>query len=73
MSQTKTGSLVEVWINIFVGFGINFVANMTIFPWFGFDVSAKQSIEIGLIMTVVSLLRSYLLRRWFNAMKWGNR
>jgi hypothetical protein len=73
MSQTKTGSIIEAWINVLVGFGISFGCNMTILPWFGFDVSARQSFEIGLVMTVVSLVRSYLLRRWFNAMKWGNR
>ena len=73
MSQTKTGSIVEAWINVLVGFGISFCCNMTILPWFGFDVSAKQSFEIGIVMTVVSLIRSYLLRRWFNAMKWGNK
>lgn len=73
MSQTKTGSFVEAWVNIGVGFGISFFCNLTILPWFGFNVSARQSFEIGLIMTVVSLIRSYLLRRWFNAIKWGNR
>jgi uncharacterized membrane protein len=65
--------MVEAWINVFVGFGISFACNMTILPWFGFEVSARQSFEIGLIMTVVSLVRSYLLRRLFNSMKWGHR
>jgi hypothetical protein len=63
----------EVWVNILVGFGISFSCNMVVLPWFGFDITAVQSLGIGLIMTVVSLIRSYLLRRWFNSMKWGNR
>jgi hypothetical protein len=73
MSQTKTGSLIEAWVNILVGFGISFGCNMIVLPWFGFDITASQSVAIGLVMTGVSLIRSYLLRRWFNSMKWGNR
>lgn len=73
MSQTKLGSFAEAWVNIFVGFGISFICNMVVLPWFGFHVSAKQAFDIGLIMTVVSLVRSYLLRRLFNSIRWGNR
>jgi hypothetical protein len=72
MAQTKTGSFVEAWANIFVGFSINFVANMLILPLFGFKVTAGGAFEIGLIFTVISLVRSYVLRRWFNGLKFGN-
>jgi hypothetical protein len=72
MAQTKLGSFVEAWANIVVGFSINFVANMTILPWFGFKVSAGSAFEIGLIFTVISLVRSYVLRRWFNGLKFGH-
>ena len=72
MAQTKLGSFVEAWANIAVGFTINFTANMTILPWFGFKVSAGSAFEIGLIFTVISLVRSYVLRRWFNGLKFGN-
>jgi membrane protein implicated in regulation of membrane protease activity len=65
MAQTKIGSFIEAWVNIMVGFAINWCANMTVLPLFGF--------EIGLIFTVVSLVRSYVLRRWFNGLKFGNR
>jgi hypothetical protein len=72
MAQTKLGSFVEAWANIGVGFTINFFANMAILPLFGFKVSAGNAFEIGLIFTVISLVRSYVLRRWFNGLKFGH-
>jgi len=72
MSQTKLGSFVESWANIVVGFSINWSANMLILPHFGFDVSASAAFGIGVIFTAISLVRSYVLRRWFNGLKFGN-
>jgi hypothetical protein len=74
MTQTKTGSFAEAWANIAVGFGINFGANMLILPLFGFTgLTAGKNFVIGLLYTVISLARSYVLRRWFNGLRWGNR
>lgn len=72
MAQTKFGSFAEAWANIAVGFAINFTANMLILPLFGFNVTGSQAFHIGLIFTVISLARSYVLRRWFNGLRWGN-
>lgn len=73
MSQTKFGSVVESLANIAVGFAINFTANMLILPLFGFDtLTASKAFGIGLIFTLISLARSYVLRRWFNGLKFGN-
>lgn len=74
MGQTKTGSFAEAWANIAIGFGINFAANMLILPLFGFHgLTLGKNFIIGLLYTVISLLRSYVLRRWFNGLKWGNK
>ena len=67
MTQTKLGSLIEAIVNVIIGFGINFVANITVLPLFGFAVSAGQAFGIGLIFTVISIARSYFIRRYFNA------
>lgn len=72
MTQTKTGSFVEAWANILVGFSINFVANLMVLPWFGFNVTPGDAFGIGLVFTVISLARSYILRRWFNGLRFGN-
>lgn len=70
--QTRIGSFVEAWANILVGFSINWVANMLVLPLFGFDVTGAQAFGIGVIFTAISLARSYVLRRWFNSLKWGH-
>lgn len=70
MSQSRLGSFVEAWANIIIGFAINFTANLIILPMFGFsDLTARVAFEIGLVFTVISLARSYVLRRLFNRIK----
>lgn len=67
LSQTKLGSFIEAWVNVFIGFAINFVANLIILPAFGFTtLTLATNFVIGLIYTVISVARSYVIRRWFN-------
>lgn len=69
-SQTRWGSFVEAWVNIFVGFGIAFVANAVILPVFGFTaLSAAKNFYITCLFTVISFVRSYCLRRLFNSLR----
>ncbi len=71
--QTKLGSFVEAWANILVGYVVAVGTNFFVLPAFGFTtMTAKQNFAIGGIFTVVSLVRSYIIRRWFNGFKWGN-
>jgi hypothetical protein len=70
--QTQLGSFVEAWENIAVGFAINWTANMPVLPHFGFNVTAGQAFGIGVVFTVISLVRSYVLRRWFNGLRFGH-
>ena len=69
MSQTKRDSLLEAIVNILFGYGVNFVANLFIFPLFGWDLSIKQNLTIGVFYTLISLARSFTLRRIFNKLK----
>lgn len=69
MSQTRLGSFAEAWFNVAVGFGINFLGNIYILPLFGLEVTAGQAFNIGLIFTVISVARSYALRRIMNKLK----
>lgn len=72
--QTKLGSIAEAWANIGVGFAVNFTANMLILPLFGFSaLTLRNNFIIGMLYTVISLVRSYVLRRWFNGLKFGNK
>lgn len=67
MNQTKLGSFYEALINVFIGFWINFFANLVILPMVGFHISIGQNFYIGLLYTLVSVARSYVIRRWFNS------
>ena len=67
MRQTKLGSFYEACINVAIGFAINFVANLVILPLFGFNITLADNFYIGLLYTIVSVARSYVVRRWFDA------
>jgi hypothetical protein len=67
MNQTRIGSLIEACLNVVIGFSINYFANMIIFPWFGFHITPGANFALGLVYTVISVVRSYCIRRWFNA------
>jgi hypothetical protein len=67
MNQTRIGSLIEACINVLIGYMINFIANLLILPMIGFNISIGQNLFIGLLYTVISVARSYAIRRWFNA------
>jgi len=66
MNQTRLGSFIEAWINVAIGFAINFCANLLILPLIGFHISVGQNLFIGVLYTVISVARSYVIRRWFN-------
>ena len=66
MRQTKLGSFYEACINVAIGFGINFVANLIILPLFGFNITLANNFYMGLLYTIISVARSYVVRRWFD-------
>ena len=63
--QSRVGSLIEVVINIAIGFAINWVANLCILPLYGFNITGGEAFSMGLIFTAISVVRSYVVRRWF--------
>lgn len=66
MQQSRLGSFIEAWINVLIGFGINFIANLLILPMFGFNITLMDNLYIGILYTIISVVRSYAIRRWFN-------
>ncbi|WP_409188421.1 hypothetical protein [Bradyrhizobium sp. RDM4] len=68
MKQSKLMSLAESVINILVGFGISLAAQVFFLPMLGVAVSFRQNLLFALIMTVISIARSFLLRRVFEAL-----
>jgi hypothetical protein len=64
--QSKKHSLIESFTNILIGYCIAVASQIVVFPIVGVDASFKQNIEIGIYFTVISLIRSYCIRRIFN-------
>ncbi len=68
--QTKTGSMIEACANVAVGYSIAVGSQIVVFPLVGIDgVELHTNFLIGGIFTGISLVRSYILRRWFNNLK----
>ena len=65
--QSRWMSLVESVANVLVGYIVAVTTQYLVFPLFGLHATLSQNLMIGLIFTGVSLVRSYLLRRVFEA------
>lgn len=67
--QTRRASLVETLTNVAIGYIVAVGAQVVIFPWFGIHISLAADAAIGLLFTVVSIVRSYALRRMFETLR----
>lgn len=68
MKQSQFMSLVESTINILVGFGIAVTAQAIFLPLLGVPIPLTANLIFAVIMTAISIARSYLLRRLFEAL-----
>jgi uncharacterized membrane protein (DUF485 family) len=61
--QLKRHSLAESVTNIAVGYGVALLSQIVLYPLYGITVPLSTNISLGLWFTVISLVRSYVLRR----------
>ena len=71
-SQPRAFSLLESVTNVVVGFGINLFGQLFLYPLVGIHISLGTNLVISVFFTVVSIVRSYGLRRLFNAIHLWN-
>jgi hypothetical protein len=64
--QTRLHSFLEATANILIGSLISLLVQRLVFPLYGIQITLSQDIQIVAIFTVVSIVRSYILRRVFN-------
>ena len=64
--QTRRHSALEAAANILIGFIVSLILTALVLPAYGHPVTLSQNVQITLIFTMASLLRSYGLRRLFN-------
>jgi len=69
MKQTRLMSLIEAVANVLVGYGVAVAAQILVFPVFDLHTTLAQNLKIGLIFTGISLIRSFALRRGFEAIR----
>lgn len=69
MNQSRKMSLVESLTNVLVGYGVAVATQWAVFPLFGLHTTLHENLVIGLIFTVVSIIRSYVLRRAFEGLR----
>ena len=67
--QSRLMSAVEATANVAVGYGIAVITQVMVFPLFGLNAALVENLILGSIFTIVSLIRSYALRRMFNALR----
>ena len=67
MTQSRRMSLVEAITNVALGYALAVATQIIVFPWFGLHPSLRENIALGGIFVGISLLRSYALRRLFEA------
>lgn len=74
MQQSKRHSLYETITSTTVGFIVAFLLNLWILPWF-MKVTPTHSQNFGMVVvfTIVSVIRGYGMRRFFNWLGWKKR
>jgi hypothetical protein len=64
--QLKKHSFIESVVNVAVGYGVALLSQIVLFPFFDIHIPLKTNLWIGFWFTIVSIIRSYVLRRIFN-------
>jgi hypothetical protein len=67
MAQSKGRSIKEAWVNIAIGYTINYSANIVLLPILWKPEHPLLSAHaIGVAFTGISFVRQYIIRRWFS-------
>jgi hypothetical protein len=68
--QSRAGSLLEAAANVVAGYLLAILAQQLVLPLFGVEIGFGAHAGIAGVFTIVSMLRSYLLRRLFDHLAW---
>lgn len=66
MPQSRLSSAVEATCSTMIGYVVALLSQLAIFPLFGIHIALADNLLIGAFFTVVSIGRSYAVRRIFN-------
>lgn len=65
--QSRLSSFIESMANVLIGYFVSLLVQLVVYPLYGATFTFSQNIQIGLIFMAVAIVRSYVIRRWFNA------
>ena len=71
-TDSKTKSLTETSLDIFLGFLMFLPVNYFVLPLFAGPIAEYNiftAIQIGIMFSTISLIRKFALRRWFERMR----
>ena len=71
-TDSKTKSLVETLLDIFLGFLMFLPVNYFVLPLLAGPIAEYNiltAIQIGIMFSTISLVRKFVLRRWFERMR----
>ena len=69
MKQSRKMSLAESVANVVAGYGIAVASQTLIFPAFGLHMTMAQNLKLAAAFTIISICRSFALRRIFEAIR----
>ena len=64
--QSKKQSLKESAVNVAIGYIVALASQLVVCPLVGVQSTFNQNLKIGFYFTAISLVRSYIIRRYFN-------
>lgn len=64
--QARVMSFIESCVNVSIGYGVAIISQIVVFPIYNIHVDLSTNLYIGAWFTLISIARSYLLRRGFN-------
>ena len=64
--QSRLASLIESLTNVAIGMVVSFFGQIVVSHWYNLPLNFAQNMQIVLFFTVLSVLRSFVVRRWYN-------
>ena len=64
--QSRLMSLIESLTNVAIGMVVSFFGQIVVSHWYNLPLNFAQNMQIVLFFTVLSVARSYCIRRWYN-------
>ena len=64
--QSRLASFIEALTNVAIGMVVSFFGQIMVSHWYNLPLNLAQNVQIVLFFTVLSVVRSYCIRRWYN-------